>query len=100
MTFTPDRKRRKSGKRDRRAAADSRGGASRRPPNASVPTDPTNVPSRAARDAADNAPAHPESESPRPESLAEQLKAAGLDLSGHHFAEVFEALDPVATDPV
>ncbi len=43
---------------------------------------------------------HPESESPRPESLAEQLKAAGLDLSGHHFAEVFEALDPVSTDPV
>lgn len=42
---------------------------------------------------------HPESESPRPESLAEQLKAAGLDLSGHHFAEVFEALDPVSTDP-
>ena len=100
MTFTPDRKRRKSGKRDRRAAADSRGGASRRPPNASVPTDPTNVPSRAVRDTADNVPMHPESESPRPESLAEQLKAAGLDLSGHHFAEVFEALDPVSTDPV
>ncbi|WP_169251091.1 DUF222 domain-containing protein [Brevibacterium sp. 'Marine'] len=43
---------------------------------------------------------HPESESPRPESLAEQLKAAGLDLSGHHFAEVFEALAPVATNSV
>lgn len=98
MTFTPDRKRRKSGKRDRRAATDSRGGASRRPPTNSSPAGSTDLPTPVARDSADNAPASPEGELSRPSSLAEQLKAAGLDLSGHHFADVFNALDPVSTD--
>lgn len=98
MTFTPDRKRRKSGKRDRRAAADSRGGASRRPPTNSNPMDSTAFPSPDARGSEDNTPVCPEGESSRPSSLAEQLKAAGLDLSGHRLAEVFNALDPVSTD--
>ena len=98
MTFTPDRKRRKSGKRDRRAAADSRGGASRRPPTNSNPMGSTDSPTSTARASEDNAPTSPEGESSRPSSLAEQLKAAGLDLSGHHFADVFNALDPVSTD--
>ena len=98
MTFTPDRKRRKSGKRDRRAAADSRGGASRRPPTNSNPMDSTAFPPPDARCSKDNTPVCPEGESSRPSSLAEQLKAAGLDLSGHRLAEVFNALDPVSTD--
>ena len=98
MTFTPDRKRRKSGKRDRRAAADSRGGASRRPPTNSNPMDSSVFPSPDAHGSEDNTPVCPEGESSRPSSLAEQLKAAGLDLSGHRLAEVFNALDPVSTD--
>ncbi|WP_152345872.1 HNH endonuclease signature motif containing protein [Brevibacterium sp. CFH 10365] len=98
MTFTPDRKRRKSGKRDRRAAADSRSGASRRPPINSNPADLPDLLPRAAQESADNASGQPEVESPHPASLAEQLKAAGLDLSGHYLAEMFDALDPVSTD--
>ncbi|WP_209374135.1 DUF222 domain-containing protein [Brevibacterium renqingii] len=98
MTFTPDRKRRKSGKRDRRAAADSRSGASRRPPINSSPADFTDLPPCAAQESADNALVQPEAESPRPASLAEQLKSAGLDLSDHCLAEMFNALDPVPTD--
>lgn len=97
MTFTPDRKRRKSGKRDRRAAADSRGGASRRPPTNITPADLVGTSSQNAHAPEDTAQAQPE-ETSDPATLAEQLKAAGLDLSGHHFAEVFEALDPVSTD--
>lgn len=97
MTFTPDRKRRKSGKRDRRAAADSRGGASRRPPTNTTPADLVGTSSQNAHAPEDTAQAQPE-ETSDPATLAEQLKAAGLDLSGHHFAEVFEALDPVSTD--
>jgi hypothetical protein len=97
MTFTPDRKRRKSGKRDRRAAADSRGRASRRPPTNTTPADLAGTPPQNAHAPEDTAQAQPE-ETSGPATLAEQLKAAGLDLSGHHFAEVFEALDPVSTD--
>lgn len=97
MTFTPDRKRRKSGKRDRRAAADSRGGASRRPPTNTTPADLVGTSSQNAHAPEDTAQAQPE-ETSDPATLAEQLKAAGLDLSGHHFAEVFEALAPVSTD--
>ncbi|MFE1082631.1 DUF222 domain-containing protein [Brevibacterium sediminis] len=97
MTFTPDRKRRKSGKRDRRAATDSRGGASRRPPTNTTPADLVGATSQNAHAPEDTAQAQPE-ETSGPTSLSEQLKAAGLDLSGHHFAEVFEALDPVSTD--
>ncbi|WGP06552.1 DUF222 domain-containing protein [Bacillus subtilis] len=97
MTFTPDRKRRKSGKRDRRAAADSRGGASRRPPTNTSPADLVGTTSQNVHAPEDTAEAQPE-ETSDPSTLAEQLKAAGLDLSGHHFAEVFEALDPVSTD--
>ena len=76
MTYTPDRKRRKSDRRARRADSDSRGGASRRPK--SDRSNPTQDLS----------------------SLKEQLKAAGLDLTGHPFAEVFDALDPVPTEPL
>lgn len=76
MTYTPDRKRRKSNRRARRADSDSRGGASRRPK--SDRSNPTQDLS----------------------SLKEQLKAAGLDLTGHPFAEVFDALDPVPTEPL
>lgn len=97
MTFTPDRKRRKSGKRDRRAAADSRGGASRRPPTNTTPADLVGTTSQNVHAPEDTAPAQPE-ETSDPATLAEQLKAAGLDLSGHDLAEVFEALDPVSTD--
>lgn len=97
MTFTPDRKRRKSGKRDRRAAADSRGGASRRPPTNTTPADLVGTPPQNAHAPEDTAQAQLE-ETSGPATLAERLKAAGLDLSGHHFAEVFEALDPVSTD--
>lgn len=97
MTFTPDRKRRKSGKRNRRAAAGSHGGASRRPPTNTAPADLTGLTPRDADALKDSEPAQSE-EASSPTSLAEQLKAAGLDLSGHHFAEVFEALDPVSTD--
>ncbi|MFP3395984.1 DUF222 domain-containing protein [Brevibacterium sp. H602] len=97
MTFTPDRKRRKSGKRDRRTAADSRGGASRRPPTNTTPADLVGTTSQNVHAPEDTEQAQPE-ETSDPATLAEQLKAAGLDLSGHHFAEVFEALDPVSTD--
>lgn len=97
MTFTPDRKRRKSGKRDRRTAADSRGGASRRPPTNTTPADLVGTTSQNVHAPEDTAQAQPE-ETSDPATLAEQLKAAGLDLSGHHFAEVFEALDPVSID--
>lgn len=74
MTFTPDRKRRESNRRARRAEFDSRGGAGRRPKS---------TPNGSAQDLS---------------SLKEQLKAAGLDLTGHPFAEVFDALDPVPTE--
>lgn len=76
MTFTPDRKRRKSDRRARRTDSDSRGGAGSRPKSN-------------RGDSAHN-----------PTTLSEQLKAAGLDLSGHPFAEVFDALDPVQSEPL
>ncbi|MGO2986185.1 MAG: DUF222 domain-containing protein, partial [Brevibacterium aurantiacum] len=97
MTFTPDRKRRKSGKRDRRTAADSRGGASRRPLTNTTPADLVGTPPKNAHAPEDTAQAQTE-ETSGLATLAEQLKVAGLDLSGHHFAEVFEALEPVSTD--
>ena len=97
MTFTPDRKRRKSGKRDRRAAADSRGGASRRPPTNSNPMDSTAFPSPDARGSEDNTPVCPEGESSRPSSLAEQLKAAGSTSAATACRSV-QCFDPVSTD--
>ncbi|WP_166969294.1 HNH endonuclease signature motif containing protein [Brevibacterium atlanticum] len=76
MTYTPDRKRRKSNRRARRTDSGSRSDAGNRPKIG--PSDTT----------------------PDLPSLREQLRAAGLDLTGHPFAEVFDALDPVPTEPL
>ena len=88
MTFTPDRKRRRS----RRSARQGASGA--RPNGAGI--GPRSVHGGTNGQQREG---FPNSE-PRPTTLSDQLRQSGLDLNGHALAEVFDSLDPVPTDEV
>lgn len=110
MTFTPDRRKRKAGQRARRATLAPRVRAARKKatnPTLPTPTPGTTQPARSEEPPTNNSEAPGTNEATTPTNtpdtsngaatLAEQLKDAGLDLTNHELADVFNNLDPVTT---
>ena len=110
MTFTPDRRKRKAGQRARRATLAPRLRAARKKatnPTLPTPKPGTTQPARSQEPPPNNSEAPGTNETTTPTNtpdtnngaatLAEQLKDAGLDLTNHELADVFNNLDPVTT---
>ena len=110
MTFTPDRRKRKAGQRARRATLAPRLRAARKKatnPTLPTPKPGTTQPARSEEPPTNNSEPPGTNETTTPTNtpdtnngaatLAEQLKDAGLDLTNHELADVFNNLDPVTT---